>query len=162
MAMLWSIRRQPNANAPFLQPMAVSAASTTPTVPLMAASVPSSFAPVTPPAPARPVVAATQMADWPAPDVPKLPTPTVEVMANPQVEGTTDLKRPHETASHDSATPTKKTFSNPPATPASESSAIQTENTVTGCYWLRLKRSRHSLQLLLRVKKKPSRLCKQH
>ena len=45
-------------------------------------------------------------------------------------EGAADLKRPHETASPDSATPTKKTFSDAPATRASESSAIQTERTL--------------------------------
>ena len=48
-------------------------------------------------------------------------------MLAPPGEGLGELKRPHDTASPDNDTPSKKTFSDAPATPASDTSAVRTE-----------------------------------
>ena len=48
-------------------------------------------------------------------------------MTAPSGKGSGKLKRPHDTASPDNDTPCKKTLSDAPATPASDSSAVRRE-----------------------------------
>ena len=83
--------------------------------------------PATPPA--KPVIAASQIVDSrPAvPSAPSNPSPQDDSMTAPSGEGSSELKRPHEAASPDNDTPSKKTLSDAPATPASDSSAVRTE-----------------------------------
>ena len=113
----------------FLQPMAISVSQESQAVPLMAASAPAIPTSITPPPPAKPVVAASQIVDSrpAAPATPSNPAPQDDTMNAPPGEGSGELKRPHDTASPDNDTPSKKTFSDAPATPASDTSAVRTE-----------------------------------
>ena len=54
-------------------------------------------------------------------------SPQDDSMTAQSGEGSGDLKRPHDMATPDNDTPSKKTLSEAPATPASDSSAIRTE-----------------------------------
>ena len=114
---------------PFLPPMTISVAQESEAVPLMAVSAPAGHTPITPPPPAKPVVAAAQfVASRPAaPSTPSDPASRDDTMNTTPGEGSGELKRPHDTALPDNDTPSKKTFSDTPATPASDSSAVRTE-----------------------------------
>ena len=115
--------------APFLQPMAISVSQEGQAVPLMAVSAPASHTSITPPPPAKPMVAASQFVDSrpAAPSTPSDPAPCDDTINATPGEGSGELKRPHDTASPDNDTPSKKTFSDTPATPASDASAVRTE-----------------------------------
>ena len=119
-------RTQPAA--PFLQPMAIAASQEKPAVPLMADSAPASLPATTPTPPAKPVVSASQIVDSrpAAPSAPSNPSPQDDSMVTPSEDGSSELKRPHDAASPDNDTPSKKTLSDAPATP-SDSSAVRTE-----------------------------------
>ena len=119
-------RTQPAAT--FLQPMAIAVSQENPAVPLMAVSAPASLPATTPSPPAKPVVAASQIVDSrpAAPSAPSNPSPQDDSMTTPSGEVSSDLKRPHDAASPDNDTPSKKTLSDAPATP-SDSSAVRTE-----------------------------------
>ena len=119
-------RTQPAA--PFLQPMAIAASQEKPAVPLMADSAPASLPATTPTPPAKPVVSASQIVDSrpAAPSAPSNPSPQDDSMVTPSGDGSSELKRPHDAASPDNDTPSKKTLSDAPATP-SDSSAVRTE-----------------------------------
>ena len=113
----------------FLQPMAISGSHESQAVPLMAASA-SAVLPFTPPPPpAKPLVAASQMVESrpAAPSTPSNTSPQDDSMTAQSGEGSGDLKRPHDMAMPDNDTPSKKTLSEAPATPASDSSAVRTE-----------------------------------
>ena len=114
---------------PFLQPMTISVSQEGQAVPLMAVSAPAGHTPITPPPPAKPVVAASHfVASRPAaPSTPSDPASRDDTMNATPGEGSGELKRPHDTASPGNDTPSKKTFSDTPATPASDSSAVRTE-----------------------------------
>ena len=119
-------RTQPAAT--FLQPMAIAVSQEKPAVPLMADSAPASLPATTPTPPAKPVVSASQIVDSrpAAPSAPSNPSPQDDSMITPSGEGPSELKRPHDAASPDNDTPSKKTLSDAPATP-SDSSAVRTE-----------------------------------
>ena len=118
-------KEQTQPAATFLQPMAIAGSQESQAVPLMAVSAPAFLPPTTPPPPAKPVIAASQIVESrpAAPSTPSNPSPQDDSMTAPSGE----LKRPHDTASPDNDTPSKKTLSDAPATPASDSSAVRTE-----------------------------------
>ena len=108
--------------------MAIAGSQESQAVPLMAVSAPAFLPPTTPPSPAKPVIAASQIVEsYPAPSTPSNPSPQDDSMTAPSGEGSGELKRPHDTALPDNDTPSKKTLSDAPATPASDSSAVRTE-----------------------------------
>ena len=116
-------RTQPAAT--FLQPMAKAVSQEKPAVPLMADSAPASLPATTPTPPAKPVVSASQIVDS-RPAARSNPSLQDDSMNTPSEEGSSELKRPHDAASPDNDTPSKKTLSDAPATP-SDSSAVRTE-----------------------------------
>ena len=123
-----STTAQTQPAATFLQPMAIAVSHKNPAVPLMAVSAPASLPATTPVPPAKPVIAASQIVDSrpAAPSAPSNPSPQDDSMTTPSGEVSSDLKRPHDAASPDNDTPSKKTLSDAPATP-SDSSAVRTE-----------------------------------
>ena len=124
-----STTEQTQPAATFLQPMAIAVSQEIQAVPLMAVSAPASLPATTPAPPAKPVIAASQIVDSrpAAPAAPSNPSPQDDSMTAPSGEGSSELKRPHDAASPDNDTPSKKTLSDAPATPASDSSAVRTE-----------------------------------
>ena len=108
--------------------MAVAASQEKPAVLLMADSAPAPLPATTPIPPAKPVVSASQIVDSrpAAPSAPSNTSPQDDSMATLPGDGSSELKRPHDAASPDNDTPSKKTLSDAPATP-SESSAVRTE-----------------------------------
>ena len=123
-----STTTQTQPAATFLQPMAIAVSQKNPAVPLMAVSAPASLPATTPIPPAKPVIAASQIVESrpAAPSAPSNPSPQDDSMTTPSGEVSSDLKRPHDAASPDNDTPSKKTLSDAPATP-SDSSAVRTE-----------------------------------
>ena len=113
----------------FLQPMAISGSQESQAVSLMAVSASAVLPSTTPPPPAKPVVAASQIVESrpAAPSTPSNTSPQDDSMTAQSGEGSGDLKRPHDMATPDNDTPSKKTLSEAPATPASDSSAVRTE-----------------------------------
>ena len=124
-----STTEQTQPAATFLQPMAIAVSQESQAVPLMAVSAPASLPATTPAPPAKPVIAAAQIVDSrpAAPSAPSNPSPQDDSMTAPSGEGSSELKRPHDAASPDNDTPSKKTLSDAPVTPASDSSAVRTE-----------------------------------
>ena len=112
----------------FLQPMTISGSQGSQAVPLMAVSAPTGLPSITPPSPAKPMVAASQIVESrpAAPSTPCNTSPQDDNMTAQPGEGSGDLKRPHDMATPDNDTPSKKTLSEAPATP-SDSSAVRTE-----------------------------------
>ena len=95
----------------------------------MADSAPAFLPTTTPPPPAKPVIAASQLVESrpAAPSTPSNPSLQDDSMTALSGEGSSELKRPHDTTLPDNDTPSKKTLSDAPATPASDSSAVRTE-----------------------------------
>ena len=112
----------------FLQPMAISGSQGSQAVPLTAVSAPTGLPSITPPPPAKPMIAASQIVEsWPAaPSTPCNTSPQNDNMTAQPGDASGDLKRPHDMAKPDNDTPSKKTLSEAPATP-SDSSAVRTE-----------------------------------
>ena len=122
-------KEQTQSATTFLQPMAISVSQESQAVPLMAVSASAVLPPTTPPPPAKPMVAASQIVESrpAAPSTPSNTSPQDDNMTAQSGEGSGDLKRPHDMATPDNDTPSKKTLSEAPATPASDSSAVRTE-----------------------------------
>ena len=94
----------------------------------MAVSAPTGLPSITPPPPAKPMIAASQIVESrpAAPSTPCNTSPQDDNMTAQPGEASGDLKRPHDMATPDNDTPSKKTLSEAPATP-SDSSAVRTE-----------------------------------
>ena len=115
----------------FLRPMAISGSQGSQAVPLTAVSAPTGLPSLTPPPPAKPakpMIEASQIVESrpAAPSTPCTTSPPDDNMNAQPSEVSGDLKRPHDMATPDNDTPSKKTLSEAPATP-SDSSAIRTE-----------------------------------
>ena len=100
-----------------LQPMTISGSQGSQAVPLMAVSAPTGLPSITPPPPAKPMVAASQIVESrpAAPSTPCNTSPQDDNMIAQPGEGSGDLKRPHDMATPDNDTPSKKTLSEAPA-----------------------------------------------